>query len=75
MPFVFIWTVVLAIPLIMSTGIIGLEQYLGYYFPHLSYWPMHLIAASYSDFHPGLAFRYPHGAFGGGFVAALGAAC
>lgn len=31
------------------------------------------IAASYTDFHPSLAFHYPHGAFGGGFVAALGA--
>src|SRR6202034_3684998 len=31
------------------------------------------IAASYTNFHPSLAFHYPHGAFGGGFVAALGA--
>jgi amino acid transporter len=111
MPFLFIWTIVLAIPLIMSTGIIGLEQYLTYFLPNLSYWPMHLIgvgataaivillyrkvesikaitiglwivmlvavgmtiAASYTNFHPSLAFHYPHGAFGGGFVAALGA--
>jgi amino acid transporter len=112
MPFLFIWTIVLTIPLIMATGIIGMEQYLGYFFPGLSYWPMHLIgagvtaaivllllyrgiesvkaintalwvitllaagltiAASYSNFHPGLAFHYPHNAFGGGFVAALGA--
>jgi amino acid transporter len=43
MPFLFIWTIILTIPLIMATGIIGLEQYLGYFFPHLSYWPMHLI--------------------------------
>src|ERR1700677_1339041 len=57
MPFLFIWTIVLAIPLIMSTGIIGLEQYLSYFLPNLSYflpnlsyflpnlsyWPMHLI--------------------------------
>src|ERR1700727_540366 len=43
MPFLFIWTIVLAIPLIMSTGIIGLEQYLTYFLPNLSYWPMHLI--------------------------------
>jgi amino acid transporter len=111
MPFLFIWTIVLAIPLIMSTGIIGLEQYLSYFLPNLSYWPMHLIgvgvtavivillyrkiesikpitiglwivmlvavgmtiAASYTNFHPSLAFHYPHGAFGGGFAAALGA--
>jgi amino acid transporter len=31
------------------------------------------IAASYSNFHPALAFHYPHNAFAGGFVAALGA--
>jgi amino acid transporter len=111
MPFLFIWTIILTIPLIMATGIIGLEQYLGYFFPALGYWPMHLIgigavavivillyrgiesirvittalwiimllavgltiAASYSNFHPSLAFHYPHDAFGGGFVAALGA--
>jgi amino acid transporter len=111
MPFMFIWTIILTIPLIMSTGIIGLEQYLSYFFPNLSYWPLHLtgigvlaaivillyrkiesisvittalwvimllavgltIAASYSNFHPGLAFHYPHNAFAGGFAAALGA--
>jgi amino acid transporter len=111
MPFLFIWTIILTIPLIMSTGIIGFEEYLTYFLPSLGYWPMHLIgvaliaviivllyrriesvkvittglwivmllavgltiAASYSGFHASLAFHYPHGAFGGGFVAALGA--
>jgi amino acid transporter len=33
MPFLFVWSAVLFIPLIMSTGIIGLVQYLGYLFP------------------------------------------
>jgi hypothetical protein len=42
-PFMFIWTVVLAIPLIMSTGVIGLEQYLGYFLANLGHWPMHLV--------------------------------
>jgi amino acid transporter len=111
MPFLFIWTIVLTIPLIMATGIIGLEQYLAYFLPNLSFWPMHLIgvgvtaaivlllyrriesikvittalwivmllavgltiAASYSNFHASLAFHYPHNAFAGGFVTALGA--
>src|ERR1043165_8550551 len=111
MPFLFIWTIILTIPLIMSTGIIGFEEYLTYFLPSLGYWPMHLIgvaliaviivllyrriesvkvittglwivmllavgltiAASYSGFLASLAFHYPHGAFGGGFVAALGA--
>jgi len=43
MPFLFVWTAVISIPLIMSTGIIGLVQYLGFYFPHLSWLAGHLI--------------------------------
>jgi amino acid transporter len=35
MPFLFVWTSILAIPLIMSTGVIGIVQYLGYFFPSL----------------------------------------
>ncbi len=113
MPFLFIWTAMLFIPLIMSTGVIGLVSYLGFFYPHLSAWQGHLIglgvtalvvvalyrriervkvlttvlwvvmvlavgltiAASYSGFHPSLAFTYPHGAFSGGgaFFAGLGA--
>lgn len=30
MPFLFVWTAILFIPLIMSTGVVGLVQYLGY---------------------------------------------
>lgn len=33
MAFLFVWSAVLFIPLIMSTGIIGLVQYLGYLIP------------------------------------------
>ncbi|TDP97844.1 APC family permease [Labedaea rhizosphaerae] len=33
MPFLFAWSAVLFIPLIMSTGVIGLVQYLGYLWP------------------------------------------
>jgi amino acid transporter len=113
MPFLFIWTAMLFIPLIMSTGVIGLVSYLGFFYPHMSAWEGHLIglgvtalvivalyrriervkvlttvlwvvmvlavgltiAASYSGFHPSLAFTYPHGAFSGGgaFFAGLGA--
>ena len=36
MPFLFVWSAVLFIPLIMSTGIIGLVQYLGYLIPGVS---------------------------------------
>jgi amino acid transporter len=35
MPFLFIWTAIIAIPLIMSTGVIGLVKYLGYYIVQL----------------------------------------
>jgi amino acid transporter len=43
MPFLFVWTAVISIPLIMSTGVIGIVQYLGFYFPHLSSLAGHLI--------------------------------
>src|SRR3954451_377846 len=33
MPFLFAWTAVISIPLIMSTGVIGLVSYLGYIVP------------------------------------------
>ncbi len=44
MPFLFIWTVLLTIPLLMSTGIIGMVEYLGFFFPHLSWLAVHLIS-------------------------------
>jgi amino acid transporter len=43
MPFLFIWTMLLAIPLLMSTGIIGMVEYLEFFFPGLGWWPLHLI--------------------------------
>jgi len=43
MPFLFIWTAMLFIPLIMSTGVIGLVSYLRFFFPHLSSWQGHVI--------------------------------
>lgn len=36
MPFLFVWTIILGIPLIMATGVIGIVQYLGYFFPGLT---------------------------------------
>ncbi|HJP97755.1 MAG TPA: APC family permease [Rhodanobacteraceae bacterium] len=44
MPFLFIWTVLLTIPLIMSTGIIGMVEYLGFFFPHMGWTAAHLIS-------------------------------
>jgi amino acid transporter len=35
MPFLFVWTAMLFIPLIMSTGVVGFVQYLGYLAPHM----------------------------------------
>jgi amino acid transporter len=43
MPFLFIWTVLLTIPLLMSTGIIGMVEYLGFFFPHMGWWTVHLV--------------------------------
>src|SRR5947209_6034122 len=42
MPFIFSWTAILFIPLIMSTGVIGLVQYLGYLWPNMSWLEIHL---------------------------------
>src|SRR5689334_20809331 len=36
MPFLFIWTVMVFIPLTMSTGVVGIVDYLRYYDPELS---------------------------------------
>jgi amino acid transporter len=46
MPFLFIWTVLLSIPLIMSTGVIGMVQYMEYYFPKMTPLTIHLVSAS-----------------------------
>ena len=43
MPFLFIWTVLLAVPLTMSTGIIGMVEYLQFFFPNLSWTASHAI--------------------------------
>ena len=44
MPFIFCWTAVLFIPLIMSTGVIGLVSYLGYLWPNMNWWEIHLVS-------------------------------
>ena len=36
MPFLFVWTAILFIPLIMSTGVAGFVQYLNYLWPSMS---------------------------------------
>jgi amino acid transporter len=44
MPFLFIWTAIVSIPLVLSTGVIGLVQYLGYYFPNMTAVQTHFIS-------------------------------
>src|SRR6185312_10586799 len=44
MPFLFVWTAMFTIPLIMSTGVIGLVQYLGYLAPGMSSVEIHVIS-------------------------------
>ena len=44
MPFIFSWTAILFIPLIMSTGVIGLVSYLGYLWPNMSQWEIYLVS-------------------------------
>jgi amino acid transporter len=41
MPFLFVWTAMFTIPLIMATGVIGLVQYLGYLIPGMSWLEIH----------------------------------
>jgi len=43
MPFLFVWTAMISIPLIMSTGVIGFIQYLGFYFPHMTSFETHTL--------------------------------
>jgi amino acid transporter len=45
-PFLFVWTAMLSIPLIMSTGIIGFVQYLGFFLPALTPWQTHAISTA-----------------------------
>ncbi|SEL85804.1 APC family permease [Streptacidiphilus jiangxiensis] len=116
MPFLFVWTAMLFIPLIMSTGVQGLVQYLGYLFPKLTtgqgdivgvgvvalvilllwrkienigkvtvvMWAVMIVSvaavilASFTHFHPSLAFTWPahaiqltHGQFWIGFASGL----
>src|ERR687884_2088877 len=42
-PFLFVWSTLLAVPLIMSTGMIGMADYLGY-FHHLNGWQTKVVA-------------------------------
>jgi amino acid transporter len=44
MPFLFVWTAMFTIPLIMATGVIGLVEYLGYLIPGMSWVAVHAVS-------------------------------
>jgi amino acid transporter len=44
MPFLFVWTAMVTIPLIMATGVIGLVQYLGYLWQGMSWIEIHAVS-------------------------------
>ena len=44
MPFLFVWTAMFTIPLIMSTGVIGIVQYLGFLAPGMTSLETHVIS-------------------------------
>jgi amino acid transporter len=56
MPFMFVWTTLLVTPLIMSTGMIGMTDYLGYFFS-MSSTETHLIAVAFTVITVALLYR------------------
>lgn len=56
MPFMFVWTTILATPLIMSTGMIGMTDYLSYFFS-MSSLENHLIAVGFTVITVALLYR------------------
>ena len=47
MPFMFVWSTLLVTPLIMSTGMIGMTDYLGYFW-QMSPWVTHAVAVGFT---------------------------
>jgi amino acid transporter len=56
MPFMFVWTTLLVTPLIMSTGMIGMTNYLGYFF-HMTAAESHWIAVGFTIITVALLYR------------------
>src|SRR2546429_9227700 len=57
MPFLFVWSALLFIPLIMSTGIVGIVQYLGYLWPGMAEWQAKAISVVLSVVVVALLYR------------------
>lgn len=56
MPFMFVWTTLVVTPLIMSTGMIGMTDYLGYFF-HMTSMESHWIAVAFTVVTVALLYR------------------
>ena len=56
MPFMFVWSTLLVTPLIMSTGMIGITDYLGYFWS-MSPWVSHLVAVGFTVLTVALLWR------------------
>ena len=56
MPFMFVWSTLLVTPLIMATGMIGMANYLGYFF-HMTSMESHWIAVAFTVVTVALLYR------------------
>jgi amino acid transporter len=57
MPFLFVWTTMLVTPLIMSTGMIGMAQYVGYFWPGMTPTDRSWIAVGFTIITVALLYR------------------
>lgn len=57
MPFLFVWTTLLVTPLIMSTGMIGMAQYIGYFWHGMTPLETHLVAVGFTIVTVALLYR------------------
>jgi amino acid transporter len=55
-PFMFVWSTLLVTPLIMSTGMIGMTDYLAYFW-HMSPWVTHAVAVGFTVLTVALLWR------------------
>ncbi|TGA99837.1 amino acid permease [Sporolactobacillus shoreae] len=57
MPFLFIWSTLIATPMMMATGVIGLANYFGYFFPHITPLETKLVAVAVTIITIALLYR------------------
>lgn len=57
MPFLFIWSTLIATPMMMATGVIGLANYFGYFFPHITPMETKLVAVAVTILTIALLYR------------------